>query len=374
MGTNLPKIALASVLKPIDDTRMFEKFGQSLSQHYEVHIIGFEATIPEKITSNIHFYPIFNFDRTSQSRWQASKLFLEALTNIQPDLLIVHAVELVPAACWYSFRNGIPLCYDVRENYFRNILYQDHYASVIKLPLALAIRGIEWLSRLQVNHYFIAERNYEQEFSFSRGKSTVVENKFLSLIDTTKRTTTQNDTLHIVYTGTISSIYGAVEAFTLMEKLYEKGQGLTFSMLGKVAEEELGSWLAQQAKRCEWFNWLGEKHPVPHSSIVQLLLKADFALLPYLPNKSTENCIPTKLYECLALGIPMIIQENPLWKEVCAPHQAALFIDFPSADIEALIAAMETQTFYPNGEVTMAKWEVESSKLVQTVHSLIDVI
>ncbi len=34
------RIVLASVLKPVNDPRMFEKMGQSLSHHYEVHIIG----------------------------------------------------------------------------------------------------------------------------------------------------------------------------------------------------------------------------------------------------------------------------------------------------------------------------------------------
>jgi hypothetical protein len=39
------RIVLASVLKPVNDPRMFEKMGQSLSQMYEVHIIGDSGNI-----------------------------------------------------------------------------------------------------------------------------------------------------------------------------------------------------------------------------------------------------------------------------------------------------------------------------------------
>ncbi len=37
------RIVIASVLKPVNDTRMTEKLGGSLLQRYDVHIIGFPA-------------------------------------------------------------------------------------------------------------------------------------------------------------------------------------------------------------------------------------------------------------------------------------------------------------------------------------------
>ena len=369
MKNNLPKIALAAVLKPIDDTRMFEKFAQSLCKSYAVHLIGFEAAIPDQVPINIHFYPIFHFNRKSNQRWQASKAYLKTLKQIQPDVLIVHAIELLPAACWYSVQNNIPLCYDVRENYWRNIIYQDHYPSLLKYPLAFAVRLLEWSSRLIVKHYFLAERNYEHEFQFSKGKSTVLENKYKPMALKGK---VPNKRLSFVYTGTISPIYGAQEAFVLMEKLVKSGLELTFTMIGKVAHQELGQWLSQQAERCSWFYWKGAATPVPHSEIIQLLIQADFSLLPYQTNKSTENCIPTKLYECLALGVPMIVQHNPLWESICEPYQAAVFINYKKANIQELLVKLKESAFYPNGSVEEAKWEKETGVLLNVISGICD--
>jgi hypothetical protein len=45
------KVVIASILKPIDDSRMYEKFGLSLEQanEYEINIIGFASkNIPTK--------------------------------------------------------------------------------------------------------------------------------------------------------------------------------------------------------------------------------------------------------------------------------------------------------------------------------------
>jgi len=369
MRESLPKIVLAAVLKPINDTRMFEKFAQSLAGEYEVHIIGFEAEVPDIFPQAIHFHPIFKFDRKEHSRWNASQLFLKTLDQLNPDFLIIHAVELLPAACWYSIKKRIPLCYDVRENYWRNIIYQDHYPNLIKLPLAIGVRSLEYCSRFVVKLYFLAERNYEQEFRFSRGKSTILENKFKVLL-THLPAKVPNEIMHFVYTGTISVIYGAKEAFELMEQLVSTGFKLKFTMLGKIADVTLGNWLAQKATQYSWFFWKGATQSIPHPAIIALLAQADSALLPYQPNKSTENCIPTKLYECLALGVPMIIQQNDLWESSCQAHQAALFIDYCQPNVHELIKQLTAMNFYPNGAVKAAEWQKEATDLRHIIQSL----
>ena len=45
------RIVLASVLKPVDDTRMFEKIGKSLAREpkYEISIYGYPSNKPPHI-------------------------------------------------------------------------------------------------------------------------------------------------------------------------------------------------------------------------------------------------------------------------------------------------------------------------------------
>ena len=51
------RIVLASVLKPVNDPRMFEKMGQSLSAQYEVHIIG-DSDVMASGNPSIIFHPL----------------------------------------------------------------------------------------------------------------------------------------------------------------------------------------------------------------------------------------------------------------------------------------------------------------------------
>ena len=65
MNNRKPQIlVIASVLKPVDDVRMYKKFGKSLARtgKYAVNIVGFQtqATLDD---AAIRFHPLFGFSR-----------------------------------------------------------------------------------------------------------------------------------------------------------------------------------------------------------------------------------------------------------------------------------------------------------------------
>ena len=74
------RIVLASVLKPVNDPRMFEKMGQSLSRHYEVHIIGTKSKT-DSSHDNIIFHPLASYTRLSLDR------MLSAIKNFKKNSL-----------------------------------------------------------------------------------------------------------------------------------------------------------------------------------------------------------------------------------------------------------------------------------------------
>ncbi|MCK5102291.1 MAG: glycosyltransferase, partial [Cyclobacteriaceae bacterium] len=78
-------IAIISVLKPVDDTRNFEKIARSLSNtnKYDINIIGF-STINIPSYPNIAFHPIFNLKRTSIKRLGVPVIIYKKLLKLKP--------------------------------------------------------------------------------------------------------------------------------------------------------------------------------------------------------------------------------------------------------------------------------------------------
>src|SRR6478735_1169285 len=150
------ELLIASVLKPVNETRMYEKIGISLRDKgkWNLHVAGYEAQTKEHVDTK--FYTIFNKSRLHPSRLMVGwKLFFLAL-RIKPALLIVTTVELLPASLIIKLFTGCKVVYDVQENYYLNLIYTKTFPPVLKHILALKLRGIEFMSKLWVSHYLLA--------------------------------------------------------------------------------------------------------------------------------------------------------------------------------------------------------------------------
>src|SRR5690606_9831177 len=96
------RILISSVLKPVNDTRMFEKFAQSLIKlpGNEVHIAGFWANAISN-SPEIIFHPIFSFPRLSLGRMAAQWKYYKLLRELKPEVIIANTFELLPVTLLY---------------------------------------------------------------------------------------------------------------------------------------------------------------------------------------------------------------------------------------------------------------------------------
>lgn len=376
------KVVIASVLKAVDDVRMYEKFANSIIKYFpsevEVHILGAKSNQPQTPNpkpQTIFFHPISDFDRLSKKRWTYSKIFLNKVLELKPSLLIINSPELLLPALLIKIKLKIPIFYDVRENYWRNILYQPTYRSYLRPILAVAVRSLEYLSRLWIDFYLLAEKCYEKETSFGRGKSEIIENKYVGEgfgfrsegvgISTLKPSNSQTFKLlnpQLLYTGTISPTYGTINAIRFIKKIRKYLPDSQLLIRGFCSDEKYLKLLEHEAKGFDFITLEISNVPVNHQEIISTFKEASIALLPYLLNKSTENCIPAKLYEYIAHNLPMIIQKNALWESVCNPCKAALFIDFEEESIENLATQIATYPFYSEGDTSFVFWENREEK------------
>ena len=116
------KVVIASVLKPIDDTRMLEKFGLSMAEtnKYDINIIGFESK-NSFAHDYIHFTPINSFNRLSFSRLFKPWKVYRTLIKVKPNIIIANTHELLIVTFLYKILFGAKFLYDVQENYSKSI-------------------------------------------------------------------------------------------------------------------------------------------------------------------------------------------------------------------------------------------------------------
>ncbi|WP_191907034.1 glycosyltransferase [Adhaeribacter soli] len=364
------KILIASVLKPVNDTRMFEKLGQSLAKlpETEIHIAGFAANAVST-SNNIWFHPIFNFRRLSFKRIAAQRNYYKLLLQVKPEVIIASTYELLPVTILYRIFFRTVILYDVRENYYANIRFQPTFPRPLRWFLANGVRLLERLGSPFISHYFLAEKAYEAELPFIGKNYTVLENKYNQAAGENVLTKIpvqlQPDNLHFLYSGTISPVYGIWEAISFIERLHSLENKVKLTIIGYCPKETTYQELKDRISDKPYITLIGGNTLVPHPEIVAQIRKAKIGLLPYRLNRSTQNCIPTKLFEYLANGLVVIIPENPLWEEIVNRNRAGLQVNFEKESAEKMLTRIYSDTFYPDGKIPQdVFWANEEQKLL----------
>jgi hypothetical protein len=341
------RIVIASVLKPVDDTRMYEKMGLSLASTGEadVNIIGYPSTnVPQR--PDVQFHPLGEFSRLSISRITAAWAIALKLIKLKPHVIIVCTHELLLGALLTKFIRGSRVIYDVRENYLRNIAYTNTFPLLFRWPVALHVRFKEIVAGLFIDHFILAERAYEIELNFPGVKKTVIENKLKKpsgLVQLTNRKVTG---LKLLFSGTLAETTGVFEAIKLSSALHNADSSVQLTIIGFAAKEDVRVKIREAIKDKSFIKTIGIDTLVPHQQIINAIQQADVGIIAYPPNRSTENSIPTKLYEYLGATLPIIVPDHKPWIELCDLWSAAVI--FPPADFDEpeFLRTLQQKTFY----------------------------
>lgn len=373
-------VLLASVLKPVDDTRMRGKFAETLRSRpgTAVHIAGREAKPDASATDEsggIYLHPIFCASRLSLDRLAAQGRYWRLLRRIRPDLVVVHAPELLPITLlWQWLGRGRKFIYDIRENYALNVSTQRVYGGLVRRTLAACLRWVEGWAARRACGLTLAEESYAAELPFLSAlppaQVVLLENKYQPAPDELLPTApismpSPEEPLRLLYSGTISELNGVWDAIALTQELNAQRLGRAqLTIVGFCQQPALLTRLqTAAAEHREWLTLIGGAAPVPHAQVVAEISRHHFGLLPYRPHPSTERCRPTKLFEYLAHGLPVLVPANPLWEALVRQHGAGLVVDFQQPTAAAKSLLHSTSPFYPHGVPTDVFWMSEATKL-----------
>ncbi|GAA4358391.1 glycosyltransferase family 4 protein [Hymenobacter saemangeumensis] len=380
-------VLLASVLKPVDDTRMREKFAETLAARpgTVVHVAGRAAGQASKAghSPTVSLHPIFQGSRLSLARLAAQWRYWQLLRRVKPGLVFVHAPELLPLTLlWQLLGQGRRFLYDIRENYALNVSTQGVYQGLMRRLLAGGLRWVEGLAARRAAAVVLAEESYADELPFLRqlppSRILVLENKYQpapgeGLPSQPRLLPPTSEPLRLLFSGTISVLNGIWEAIALAEKLHAVWPGgARLTIVGFCQQPALLLQLQEKvASHPNLLRLVGGAQPVPHSEIVAEIGRSHLGLLPYRPHPSTARCRPTKLFEYLAHGLPVLYPPNPLWRALAQTHQAGLETDFQQVDAAVLSAQLSRASFYPAGIPAEALWATEGEKLQLLLDSLV---
>jgi glycosyltransferase involved in cell wall biosynthesis len=358
------RIAIASVLKPVDDTRMFEKLAQSLAQSgsYEIHVFGY----PTKITStfpDIYLHASKSFNRLSFRRIIQPFILLKKLLQLKPKSLIVSTHELLLVSVILKLITGCSIYYDVQENYYRNILYANAFPIWLRVPIAWFVRIKELVSSPFITKFILAETGYSKELSFVQRKFVVLENKFKKPTHLPVRTKVKTDDLiKLLFSGTLNEATGVFDAIDLAKNLHRSNNHIQLTLIGYCSKPSTYLRIQQEISDSDFINLKSGNELVPHSEIIKEIQKADVGIIAYPVTRITENRMPTKLFEYLGCGLPVLLPHHKPWTDRC-PENTYLSINFKNPEIDSINRYLDSVKSFDPTRCDVF-WKDEAARLV----------
>lgn len=357
------RVMLASVLKPVDDTRMYEKMALTLlaTGRFTLAVAGAGTTVPH--TPEIQFFPLGRFARISAGRLLAPLKVLLACHQVKPQILIVNTHELLTVALISRILFGSEIWYDVQENYYRNIRFGGTFPPLVRGIIAGMVRAKERALAQFFSGFFLAEQGYQCEFTFFGSRAVILENKVSRRQLAPRR---RGPVFTFLFSGTLAPATGVFEAIKLVKAVRAKGAPVHLRIIGFSAQPAVRQALRNACNPSDFITLEGVDSLVPHNRILEAIALADAGIISYPPSPHTENAIPTKLYEYLGNQLPIVCTRHPVWSALVDRWQAGISIDFDRYEADVVWQQISHHNFYPTPPVNVF-WEDEAQRFLDAL-------
>lgn len=328
------KVVHLSSVHPADDIRIFWKECVSLVRAgYEVVFI-----VPEKSAStgtrsreNIKIIPVSRHS----GRLGRMLLTVAAVTAValrqNADVYHFHDPELIP--CGLLLRAlGKRVIYDAHEDLPRSLANREWIPRSLRSPIALTASAVGWIADRALSGVVAATPVIARRFRENR--VTVVQNfaHRSEFLDTTNPAEPGRYT--VAYVGAVVPSRSAVEMVDAMTKI-DRYPGVRLLIAGDISPEPLAARLEASAG-WQRVDYRGRQD---RAGVRRILAEARVGLALYHPVQAHMDCLPTKIFEYMAAGLPVIAADFPGFRRIVEDNRCGLCV--PPCDVAAIASAIE---------------------------------
>lgn len=211
-----------------------------------------------------------------------------------------------------------------------------------------------------IHHFLLAEKGYASELNFA-APATILQNKLPRAV-ASAYSSVRTGHSKLIFTGTLARTSGVFDAIEIAKQLYAIDNSYSLTIIGYCAITETLTEIRNEIKNASFITLIGGDTLVPHHKILQAISQADLGIIIYPLNPSTQSSIPTKLFEYLALQLPVIIRHNAESHQLVEVYKAGIVLekDINYSQLSVSIKSLRISTSTPN-EVF---WEKEAENLI----------
>lgn len=367
------RICHLTTVHRVFDVRIFRKQAKALAEAgYNVTLIAqhdrHETVDGIKIVSLPR--PKNRFQRIFVTTWQAFCLALRQRARVYH----FHDPELLPVGVLLKLLTHAKVVYDVHEDYSQAIRTKYWISKPWRAILARLFHFIEQLASRSLDAIVSVTEAIQSHFPAQ--KTVLVKNyPILEFAGIPRRHPSQRNSLVLIYVGgliRLRGIYELVQALELLNSHWDVRLELLGQFIEPTFEQKVRALKGfQQVQFCGW---------VPYREVFLHLQRADIGFVLFHPVPNHMEALPTKLFEYMSAGLPVIVSHFPLWREIVEGNQCGVTVN--PLDPQDIASAIEYLWQRPELRCRMGQsgrqavqakynWEVEAKKLTELYEKLL---
>lgn len=328
----MKRVLLLSTVHPSADSRIVYKIAPSLQGHYEVFcaLPGILGGFREEL----HLIWLPKFGRLLPRILFAHPIALFKYLRLRPDIVHIFVPELIPLALLFQWA-GAKVVYEVQENLFKKFAIKRYNNGLVFKWL---FRFFDRLARRRFHLIFTDDAYLEEYRNLTKPFAIIHNYVSLPVMDTLAHEGVRTHRSEVFYLGVVSMercLDRMINAFAMLKNSYPDCH---LHLFGPVrvdrAELEAIAGYQQVKSNITFHGYTDQKVALRYARQAV----AGIALLK--PVADYPESFPTKLFEYMALKLPVITSDFPVYKRIVEESGSGFCIS--PYDAEALYRALES--------------------------------
>ncbi len=370
-----------STLHPAFDPRVFHRECVSLARAgARVTYLGMHGE--NGIVDGVELRAIGRLGRGARGRMRLAdrarrtrRALADALA-LRADVIHLHDPELLTIARPLARRSGARVVYDSHEHSVQHMLQKGFIPGPLRRVAAGAVALAERRALPHLSAVVTADRGVAEHFR-GLGAIPVVLHNFVrqDLFEGVERPA--EPAYDLAYHGSMPRFY-LETCFGADDALRRRGREVRWLFIGQALERDR-DWVADQVRRRGAAERFEFQPRMPHPDIPAAVSRAHLGIIPLPDRPKYHSNIPTKLFEFMALGMPVVLSDLPPTRPFVADGEAAIAV--PPDDPESYAAAIDDLLGDPDRMARMGRagrqkvadglnWDMEARKLVRLYERL----